>query len=136
MRFAPLILVLGFVAGCASDDARLHGTWKSDREATIAAAFQKNPTLTNLPPDNIQRFRKLYGDLTLTYSNGIATSFFRGKTESWRYYVIQRGDDFVVLRSEVPGLSNTRIHFVDGGKGYWADAGDRYQERFDKIGER
>jgi len=58
------------------------------------------------------------------------------QAESWRYHVIQHGADFVVIRSKISGLSNSKIRFVDGGRGYWVDAGWQYQEYFDKISER
>ncbi len=133
MKFISFIPILMLLAGCAADDVRLHGTWKSNREATVAAMFQKNPSLTNLPPENIERLRNLYGNMTVNYSNGIATSCLSGKTNSWHYHVIERGDDFIVLRSEIVGLENSRIRFVDQGKSYWIGGPNKYEERFDKV---
>ena len=50
MRFTPFIFVLALVAGCSRDDARLQGTWRSNRNATVAAAFQRDPRWTNAAP--------------------------------------------------------------------------------------
>jgi len=78
--FVPVLLV-----GCASTDLRLQGTWRSNRDATVAAAFLQSPALTNLPPQRIEQFEDLYGHLTVTYCNGMATQVFKGKSETWRY---------------------------------------------------
>jgi hypothetical protein len=129
------ILVLGLLAGCATDDARLHGTWRSNREATVTAIFQRDPSLTNLPPDRIEALTGIYGHLTMTYSNGVATSHFRGERESSSYRVIERGPDFVVIESAMKGGPHPRIRFVDGGDSYWIDAGVRFEERFDRVPE-
>jgi len=138
MKFIPFILILGLLAGCSTDDARLHGTWQSNREATVAAVFQQTPSLTNLPPENIERLKDLYGHLTMTYSNGMATSNFRGKKGSWHYRVIEKGNDFVVIRNdEAPSdWRDARIHFVDGNKSYWVQGYSKHDERFDKVEER
>jgi len=77
MRFQPLILILGFLAGCARDDTRLHGEWRSNRDATVAAAFQRDPRWTNAAPEKVERFRDMFGHMTVIYSNGMATSSFR-----------------------------------------------------------
>ena len=58
----------------------LQGTWRSNREATVAAAFHHDPRWTNAPPKKVARFREMFGDMTVTYYNGIATSSFCGET--------------------------------------------------------
>jgi hypothetical protein len=130
MRVTPLLAALAILAGCASDDARLHGTWRSNREATVAA-LQQNPSLTNVPPARIERLKELYGHLTWTYSNGVAVSSFHGAREMWRYRIIDRGADFVVIRMK--GMPDLWIRFVDGGKAYWVGGVAEYEERFDKV---
>jgi hypothetical protein len=131
MRFIPLILVL--LVGCAHDDPRLPGTWHSNREATVAAAFQRDARWTNAPPERVERFRDLFGHLSITYSNRVATTDFRGKVETFRYRVVRRGDDFVVLDGP---LGEYRIRFVDGGRSYWVDSGFGIEERFDRVQSR
>ena len=44
----------------------------------------------------------MFGQMVVTYSNGMASSTFRGETGSFRYRVVQRGSDFVVIRSDAP----------------------------------
>jgi hypothetical protein len=135
MRFTPLILVLVFVAGCAHDDARLHGTWRSNRDATVAAAFQLDPRRTNAPPERVERFRDLFGHMTITYSNRVATTDFRDKIETFHYRVVSRGNDSVTLRPDGP-FGDYRIRFVDGGGSYWIDSGFGIEERFDRVQSR
>jgi hypothetical protein len=138
IRSTPLFLFLALLVGCAHDDARLHGTWRSNQEAAVAAAFQRDPRWTNAPPEKVERFREMFGHLTLTYSNGVTTSLFHGKEESWRYQVVERGTDFVVIHSEaaLDEGRDIRIRFVDDGAGYWIDTGPLgfdLQERFDRV---
>ena len=70
MRFTLFIFVVALVAGCARDDARLQGTWRSNREATVAAAFQRDPRWTNAAPEKVERFGDMFGHMTITYSKG------------------------------------------------------------------
>lgn len=138
MKLSPLIFVLGFLAGCATDDTRLHGTWRSNREATVTAAFQRDPRWTNAPPEKVERFRDMFGHMTLTYSNGMVTSSFHGKVDSFSYRVVERGSDFLVMRTDtlMDKDRDIRVRFVDGGSGYWVDTGPLgfgLQERFDRV---
>jgi hypothetical protein len=133
MKCLLMIVALALVAGCASDDARLHGTWQSNRDETVSAALRLNPALTNLPPERLKQLKDAYGDLTMTYSNGMAIQNFRGKTEIWRYQVIESGADYVVIRSPMKGIADPRIRFVDDSKGYWVSGVTKYDERFDKV---
>src|SRR5262245_51494783 len=99
MRFTFCILFLALLVGCAHDDSRLHGTWRSNREATVSAAFQRDPRWTNAPPQRVEKFREMFGHLTVTYSNGMQTADYRGTIESFRYRVVERGPDYVVIHS-------------------------------------
>jgi hypothetical protein len=137
MRFAPFILVLLLVAGCAHDDARLQGTWHSNRDATVAAAFERDQRWTNAPPDKVARFKDLFGYMTVTYSNGVATSEYRGEVGLFRYKVIESGTNYVIVDFDTPiKQRETRITFVKGDASYWLDTGplgSGLQERFDRV---
>jgi hypothetical protein len=135
---ASILLLLG----CSRDDIRLHGTWHSNREASVAAAFQRDPRWTNAPLEKVERLKDVYGHMTLTYSNGKVTSTYRGETGSFPYRVVKRGADFVVIRtggSAIDSGHDIRIEFVDGGAGYWSDSGpDAWtgastREKFDRV---
>jgi hypothetical protein len=138
MKLTPLIMVLALVAGCSRDDSRLQGTWRSNRDATVAAAFQRDPAWTNAAPGRIERFRDMFGHMTVTYSKGTMTSDYRGEVGSFPYRVVERGSNFVVIRSDAP-LDNDRdirIRFVGGDTGYWIDTGplgNGLEERFDRV---
>jgi hypothetical protein len=133
MKYSLLIVLLAMLAGCASDDARLHGTWQSNREATVAAALLQNPSLTNLPPDRVEKFGGVYGQMTMTYSHGMVTQCFRGTTNVWPYKVVEKGADFVVVRSPMQGVPDAKMRFVESGKAYWVDGIGVYEERFDRV---
>jgi len=139
MRIALVILSMGLLAGCTRGDTRLLGQWRSNRDATVAAALQQDPRWRQLPPEKFERFRDMFGDMTLTYSDGMVTTIYHGKQDSFRYRVVSRGSDFVVIRTETPLMDkdrDIRIRFVDGGASYWVDTGplgNDLQERFDRV---
>lgn len=133
-----LILVLVLVAGCTRDEARLQGTWRSNRDATVAAAFQRDPRWTNATPEKIERFRSLFGHMTVTYSKGTMTSDYRGEVGSFSYRVLEHGSNFVVIRSDAPleRDRDIRIRFVEGDSAYWIETGplgNGNEERFDRV---
>jgi hypothetical protein len=141
MRFAPFILTLLVFVGCASDDARLHGTWRSNRDATVAAAFKRDPRWTNAPPQKVERFRDMFGHLSITYSNCVGTAHNRDEAYSFRYHVVRRGPNYLVMRDDAPMDigRDIRIRFEDGGASYWIDTGPLgfgLEERFDEIQTR
>lgn len=80
----------------------------------------------------------MFGQMTVTYSNGMATSSFSGVTGSFRYRVVKRGGDFVIIRYDAPidKGRDIRIRFVDGDKGYWIHSPLGVDERFDKVEAR
>jgi len=151
MRFLTSIFILVLLAGCAHDDVRLQGTWHSDRDATVAAAFQRDPRWKNVPPNRLARFKDMFGLLTVTYSKGIIyvddpITFKNGnmvvdnrsQVRSQPYRVVKAGPDYVVIRCDdiMDKGRDIRIRFVDGNAGYWIDTGPLghgLEEKFDRI---
>jgi hypothetical protein len=137
MRLHPLIVVLALVAGCSRDDARLQGTWHSNRDATVAAAFRRDSAWTNAAPEKVERFKDMFGHMTIIYSKGTVTSDFRGETGSFRYRVLESGSNYVVIRGDAPLVKgrDVRIRFVEDDTGYWVDTGllNGLEERFDRV---
>ena len=134
--FAAVLL-----AGCATrkDDARLQGMWRSNGDATVAAAFERDPRWKNAPPEKVQRFKDLFGKLTISYADGVATAQGIGETFSFHYQVVEHGADYVVIRDDSPEDAgrDIKIRFVDGDAGYWVNTGPLgrgLQERFDRVG--
>jgi hypothetical protein len=128
-------------AGCAKSDSRLYGTWRSNRDESVADAFRRDPRWTNAPPEKVERFRDIFGHMTLTYSKGAVTSRYRGEEETLRYTVEDRGDDYVVIRMHggIQDGESIRIRFVEGGRGYWITSktimDTELHEKFDRITE-
>ena len=140
MKFARFVFpaLITIIVGCAHDDPRLHGTWQSNRDATVAKAFQRDPRWTNAPPEKVDRFKNLFGHMSITYRNGVGTAHFHDSVYSFRYRVVGRGADYVVMRDDSPmDLGrDIRIRFVDGNRAYWIDTGPLgfgMEERFDKV---
>jgi hypothetical protein len=138
MRFTPFIFVLALLAGCSRDDARLQGTWRSNRDATVAAAFQRDSRWTNATTEKVERFRDMFGHMTITYSKGTITSDYRGDVSSFPYRILGSGSNFVVIRSDAPldKDRDIRIRFVDSDSAYWIDTGplgNGLEERFDNV---
>ena len=140
MKRTFVFFIAALLVGCAShrDDLRLQGTWHSNRDATVAEAFRRDPRWTNAAPERVERFRDIFGHMTITYSNGVQTADYRGEVESFRYRVVNRGPDYVVIRSDgtMDKGRDIRIRFVDDGSGYWIDTGPLgfgLQERFDRV---
>jgi len=138
MRLTPFIFVLALLAGCSRDDARLQGTWRSNRDATVAAAFKHDPRWTNAPPEKVERFRDIFGQMTITYSKGTITSNDRGGVSSFPYRILGSGSNYVVIRLDTPldKDRDIRIRFVDNDSAYWIDTGPLghgVEERFDRV---
>ena len=87
-----------------SDDARLHGTWCSNRDATVAEVFRSDPKWTNAPPEKQARFRAIFGHMTVTFSNNVVTTHYQDNVDSFGYRVVRRGSDYLVIHYD-RGLS-------------------------------
>jgi hypothetical protein len=138
IHFIRLLLAVVAFTGCAHDDARLHGTWRSNRDATVAAAFKRDPRWTNAPPEKVERFRDMFGHMTVTYSNNTGWVQYKNETYSFKYRIVRRGADYVVMRddTELDKGRDIRMRFDNAGASYWIDTGPLgrgLEERFDKL---
>jgi hypothetical protein len=142
MRRLLPILTLAAVLGCSAKakvDPRLNGTWRSNREESVSDAFRRDPRWTNASPEKVERFRDMFGHMTVSYSNGVATTRLRGQEGTLRYTVVDRGDDYVVIRVRggIQDGHDVRIRFVDGGRAYWITSntipGTEVHEKFDRV---
>lgn len=110
------------------DDTRLQGTWRLDQDAAFAALAERDPQWTNAPAEKVQKSKKLIEIMafTFTYSQGVVQYHNRDVAGSYKYRVLEQGNDFVVIRGQDEKLGNspdTRIRFIDGGSSYWLDSG-------------
>ncbi len=143
MRCAWILAWSVFLAGCAKYDPRLHGTWQSNRDETVAAAFQRDSRWTNAPPEKVVRFKDMFGHMTVAYFKDRIRAQDREKQWTMRYRIVEQGEDYVVIRTRGGGLKDglqMRIRFVDAGNGYWMDSGkllgsETPEEKFDKVAE-
>jgi hypothetical protein len=138
VAFMSLVLGGGLLSGCSKRDKRLEGTWRSNADATVKAAFQRTPNWTNASPEKVARFRDLFGHMTATYGRGKLKTDFNGKQDTIPYRVLEKGSNFVVIRSggALDGDRAIRIEFVDGNNAFWIDTGplaNGLLERFDRV---
>ena len=142
MRYFVSIATLATILGCTTNriqDARLNGTWRSNREATVAAAFEQWPGWTNASPEKLESFRNVFGHMIVTHSNGISRIRWNGDESTLRYRIRDRGEDYVVIRSKgsiIDDGRDIRIRFVENNTAYWVDLGPLghgLQERFDRV---
>jgi hypothetical protein len=159
MRLGTITIMAGLLRGCSrQDDPRLQGTWKSNREETVAAVFKSEPQWADATTERKERFSQLFGNLTVTYSNQVATTVstlttigstqVSPSTNSFRYKVVERGTNFVVIKTDdefktEDELSQIftkggvrRIEFVEDGAAYWAEMGflmPGQKEKFDRV---
>lgn len=127
MRFILLLFLFALLTGCATrrDDARLQGAWVVNREATAAVS-------SNVPPAQ-----------WVTYSHGKEMvegdqAQYGHWNVSFHYHVVERGSNYVVLRTTAPADKKRKIHirFVDADSGYWTDYGPLgygVQEKFERF---
>jgi hypothetical protein len=135
---AVVFLFFGLLGGCSRDDSYLHGTWRSDRQATVDAALQRDPRWAKVPLSKFERFTNMFGDMTITYSNRIMIVCDHSSTYALRYKIVRRSPNKVVLRVD-EGMDKGRdihLRFVDQCAAYWVDLGplgSGLEERFDRV---
>lgn len=119
----------------STDDTRLHGTWHQNRDETVAMAFQQNPSWTNKPPEQIERFKNLFGHSTVIFLNGLMTMQVGAVDQTYHYRVVERGTNYVIIRNDDPMEKgrDIRIHFVDEGRGFGIPNSSGYETRFDRV---
>jgi hypothetical protein len=135
--------VLVAAAGCSTTpstkpgDERLIGTWKSNREETVAKILERDPKWKSAQPERIEKLRQLFGHLTIRYGEKSVETHYLGETEKLGYKVLERGPDFVVIQiigGDEDGKEE-RLRFVEDDHSYWVHSSmmPTIEERFDKI---
>ncbi len=137
MKQILILIACSLLSGCTTSyDSRLNGTWKSNREATVAEAIRNDPRWEEVSKEKRDRFEGIFGEMTLTYNNNEITSLYGGETNIYRYKLIQTGNDFCIIRplSGTAKNQDCRIEFEADRSGYWIDCGHGFSEKFDKYG--
>lgn len=141
-RVPACTLFLLLSLGCTKHNEahnRLNGTWKSNRDATVALAFEKDPRWTNATPEKVERFKNIFGNMTITYSNGIAFSKFQGTESTFNYKFAEIGSNYLVIhvKGGLMGDQDSKLTFAEGGRSYWVNSkspiGSHISERFDRV---
>mgnify|MGYP006950006047 CR=1 FL=1 len=92
----------------AKTEPRLIGTWRSDKERTLALWKYKN----EVSPETRSRIENLFGKFTLRFTRTHIHTEFEGETSSVRYSVIASDKNSVVIAwHEEEGPSLQHIHF-------------------------
>ena len=130
--FASVIVVcVAILSGCATGDARLYGSWKSDAERSIVWN-RRNAVMTE---QQAQMLSQMFGHMTVEYGPGgkgsIAmeaytlndgASLFAAPafTNAVQYKITGRAGDVLTIESsdELSGTYRESIHF-EGTKAYW-----------------
>lgn len=133
---AILAVVLAMWFRSSRTDPRLEGTWRSNKEETVARWRQEGI----IPANIIEGFEKqLLGKIIATYSGRTLTnkSTFDDWIETTEFRIIESGEDYVI------GESFTKVHnrvlrwkvrFVENG--FWISNDELlegYTEKFDRI---
>ena len=123
MRRRIINVALGTAAALLTCDAvgavdrshiekRLLGTWRSDKERTIANWKYKK----ELAPEVKERFERIFGKFTLRFTEKyIFTEFDDTKTTAPYLVVAQDSTSVVIEWHEEKGRSLQQIHFEDDG---------------------
>lgn len=99
-------------------DSRLLGTWRSDKERTVALwKYQKE-----LPPEIRERFEKIFGKFTLRFTETHIYTEFEDTNDTVPYSVVARDSSSVVIAwHEEKEHSLQHIHFE--GESYYVLSG-------------
>jgi len=129
------------VSGCVGQiDNKLIGSWKSNREKSVAECFKVVPSRHNLEPDKQQRFAEIFGNITQTYTENEVTIESKGEIFTVSYKVVERGKNYLVVEY-LPEISPEEkiqytLRFEDNFNSYWVNEGTDFPENYTKIQKR
>jgi len=112
----------------------LDGEWQSNREDTVAEAFRRFPEMKKRTPDQIEKFKDIFGHMILRFAGNQVTMEFHDEIGEFTYKVKESGENFVVINTSgaIGDGAETRIEFEEDFDAYWIDTGFDYPEKFDK----
>ena len=111
-------------------DARLIGTWKSDRRRT----FQHFQPKAGTSPDKLRQLKAMFGQLVIDWGRGKYQTELEGRCDSGVYEVIASDATSVVVRLQEPAINGEdlqQIHF--DGNHYWVAASGTLIEWFCRL---
>jgi hypothetical protein len=130
-----LLLVSLSIFAASLRSKTLVGTWKSNKEATLAYLQAHS----HLPQDKLDTIGKLLGKMTITFTTTNVTM----KMDDWNfsspYDVVSETRDFVVIQCNSPSTGKpTQDTFNLDGDSIWIRDPrlPGYKERFDRVVEK
>ena len=131
-KIIALALLLSLAFTTFAGNERLIGSWKSNKEATLA--YLK--VHTKLTPVQLEKFGTALGTMTLTFDQTNLVA----KSGDWKYAtpykVISETKNSITAESKDPGsVKPTPTIYEFEGNSFWV-ADDRipgFKERFDKL---
>jgi hypothetical protein len=111
-------------------DARLLGTWKSDRRKTFKT-FRPKPGAS---PAAIKRLKAMFGKLIIRWGKGNYFTELDGHRDSFKYEVVAREMDSVVIRVQDSLLCQPQIRLITfEGDYYYISLGAHMSEYFRRV---
>jgi hypothetical protein len=135
---ATLLVCVALLSSCASRDHRLEGSWKSNKQLTVATIHFRKP----VPKSKRARLENIFGKLVVKYdrthlaaelppTNGYPLWQFRS-----RYRIVASDEDSLACISVNPITGKkeiSHIHF-EGPDRYWEYlGGSGWKEYFDRL---
>lgn len=131
-RISALCLLLVAGVSAAAGENKLIGSWKSDKEATMA--YLKNHT--TLTPQQLEKVGTALGKMTITFT---ATNMI-AKSGDWKfespYKIISETKDSVTVESKDPNSGKlTQDKYEFDANGIWTvdNRIPGYKERFGRL---
>ena len=113
MRTLILTVAVSLFACASGPKSDLIGTWKSDREATLAAIDD-----SMVSPEAKELLGEILGDFVIEYRKGTYVSTIDGSTTGGDYEVVDDGPNWVDVRSysELEQKLVVRRVWIDGDR--------------------
>jgi hypothetical protein len=126
LSFIAIVAVTVF-AGCTSQDARLEGTWKSNRALTMATIENLRPRSQPLTPSTRTTLSGLFGRLTVSYNRGVVVCnmpSIDGRPDirtSYPYRIVAADADSLVYIARESSAQKPELNHIyfDGPNRYW-----------------
>jgi hypothetical protein len=135
MKQILIIVTCIILSGCAAHyDERLLGSWKSDREGTVAEFDRRFPGRFKGKPEKKERFSKIFGDLTHTFTPHEMTVEYDDCVSTARYKILKIEGDSVLIKIYGDFKDKLKIRFSDNHNSYWVNEETDFSEKFTKIG--
>ncbi len=134
MKQILLISIILLFSGCtARYDERLLGSWKSDREGTVAEFVRRFPDRFEGKPEKKEKFSKIFGHQTHTFTPNDVTVEFPDSAYTIRYKVLEIGNDYVLIETYGEYGDEIKIKFTDNFNSFWLNEDSSFLEKYTKI---